>query len=119
MTIYADMDEWDAAQAILVSDEGANASERVLRRVEAARQMHDIEARYERRPGGFSGRRAFAEAERARREERIKKIVDAAPPLTDEQLCKLALLLRPLAIRASRPAPPGRSPGRAGGRSGF
>jgi hypothetical protein len=51
-----------------------------------------------------TGKRAIdpAQNENARRaarfrfaQDRIRKIVDGAPPLTDEQLAKLAVLLQP------------------------
>lgn len=85
-SIYADMREWDEAQADLVSDEGLNASERVTRRIAAAQRMRDIEARYENLSGGFRG-------EAARVKDRVKRVVDAMPPLTDDQLVELVKLL--------------------------
>ena len=86
MSIYGDMGEWETAHADFVSSDGANASERALRRIAAAQRMGEIEARYETLPGGF-------QAEYARAKDHIKKIVDGMPPLTDEQLVRLAVLL--------------------------
>ena len=87
VNIAGDVGKWDEAHAAYVSGEGANASERLLRRADAVRQMHDIEAAYEDLPGGFR-------AERARFKDHIKKIVDGMPALTDDQLVKLVQLLR-------------------------
>ncbi len=78
-----DIYNWEKAQAEYVNPAGTNASERALDRIAAAQCMGEIEARYESWPGGFTVHR-----------DRIKKIVDGMPPLTDEQLVKLALLLR-------------------------
>jgi hypothetical protein len=86
MGIYRDIHQWDKLQAALISDEGANANERLIRRARAAQQMQAIEAAYEYLPGGF-------QAERARAKARVKKIVDGAPPLTDDQLVELSKLL--------------------------
>jgi hypothetical protein len=38
----------------------------------------------------------------ARAEDYIRQLVDAAPPLTDEQLRRLSLLLRPLGVWPGR-----------------
>lgn len=86
MSTYSDIHEWDQAHADFISDEGANADDRLMRRMAAVRRKAAIERRYDHLPGGWR-------AERARAEEYIKKVVDGMPPLTDEQLCKLALLL--------------------------
>jgi hypothetical protein len=86
MSIYGDMREWDKAQADLTSDAGTNAAERVVRRLSAAQRMRVIEDRYEKLPGGF-------QAETAQARERVKRIVDGSPPLTDEQLVELAKIL--------------------------
>lgn len=87
MSIYADIREWDKAYADYLSDDGDNSAVRMLRRIKAAERLGEIEGRWERVPGGFSG-------ERARAEERVKRVVDGMPPLTDEQLVKLTLLLQ-------------------------
>lgn len=78
-----DIYNWDKAQAEYTDPAGANASERALNRIAAAQRMGEIEARYESLPGGFRSHR-----------DHIKRIVDGMPPLTDEQLVKLVLLLR-------------------------
>ena len=87
MSIVSDISEWEHAQADYVSDEGSNSSERMVRRISGARRMHDVEARWEHLPGGF-------QQEMSRFKAHVKEIVDGMPPLTDEQLCKLVMLLR-------------------------
>jgi hypothetical protein len=82
-----DVAEWDKANASYTSPAGSNASERLVSATAAAQQMGVIEARYDEWPGGFR-------AARERFKAHIKAIVDGSPPLTDEQLCQLARLLR-------------------------
>lgn len=77
-----DIYNWEKAQAEYTDPAGANASERALNRIAAAQRMCEIEARHESLPGGFRSHR-----------DRIKKIVDGCPPLTDDQLVRLAVLL--------------------------
>src|SRR6266496_1438479 len=79
-----DAADWEKAQAEYTNPAGANASERVVTRIAAARRMGEIEARWEHLPGGFQAVR-----ERYREhKERIRRIADGIK-LSDEQLVRI------------------------------
>ena len=81
--IIGDIVDWDEAHKVYVAAEGATG-ERYNQRLEAADQMAEIEARWQHLTGGFH-------AQRKRIKIHIRAVADAAPSMTSEELCWLAI----------------------------
>jgi hypothetical protein len=81
--IIGDIVDWDEANKIYLAAEGATG-ERYNQRLEAADQMAEIEARWQHFPGGFH-------VQRRRVKIHIRAVADAAPSMSSEELCWLAI----------------------------
>jgi hypothetical protein len=81
--IIGDILDWDEAHKAYVAGEG-RTGERYKQRLEAADQMAEIEARWEHLPGGFH-------SERNRIKLHIRAVAAAAPSMSSEELCWLAI----------------------------
>jgi hypothetical protein len=81
--IIGDIVDWDEAHKVYLGTEGATG-ERYNQRLEAAEQMAQIEARWQHLPGGFHGERTLIKTH-------IRAVADAAPSMSSEQLCWLAI----------------------------
>ncbi len=81
--IISDIIDWDQANKAYMAGEG-QTSERYNQRLEAAGRMAEIEARWQRLPGGFRG-------ERKRIKTHIQAVADTAPMMSSEELCWLAI----------------------------
>lgn len=81
--IIGDIIDWDQAHKVYLAAEGATG-ERYNQRLEAADQMAEIEDRWQHLPGGFHG-------ERKRIRIHIRAVADAAPSMSSEELCWLAI----------------------------
>src|ERR1017187_6547036 len=81
--IIGDIVDWDEAHKVYITAEGATG-ERYNQRLEAVEQMADIEARWQHLPGGFHGQRKKIEIH-------IQAVADAAPSMSSEELCWLAI----------------------------
>ena len=81
--IIGDIIDWDQAHKAYLAGKG-QTGQRYNERLEAAEQMAEIEARWQHLPGGFHG-------ERKRIKVHIQAVADAAPSMTSEELCWLAI----------------------------
>lgn len=81
--VISDILDWDEAHAMYLGAEGATG-ERYAQRLVAAERMAEIEARWQHLPGGFHG-------ERKRIKLHIRAVADAAPSMSSEELCWLAI----------------------------
>ncbi len=81
--IIGDIVDWDEAHKVYLAAEGATG-ERYNQRLEAAGRMADIEARWQHLPGGFHGQRKKIKIH-------IQAVADAAPSMSSEELCWLAI----------------------------
>jgi hypothetical protein len=81
--IIGDIVDWDEAHKTYLAAEGATGT-RYNQRLESAKQMAQIEARWQHLPGGFHGERKLIKAH-------IRAVADAAPSMSIEQLCWLAI----------------------------
>ena len=81
--IIGDILDWGEAHEVYLAAEGATG-ERYNQRLEAAEQMAKIEARWQYLPGGFHG-------QRKRIKIHIRAVADAAPSMSSEELCSLAI----------------------------
>jgi hypothetical protein len=81
--IIGDILDWDDARKVYLATEGATG-ERYNQRLEAADRMAEIEARWQHLPGGFR-------TERKRIKIHIQAVADAAPLMSSEDLCWLAI----------------------------
>ncbi|MGH3405887.1 MAG: hypothetical protein ACRDRJ_25830 [Streptosporangiaceae bacterium] len=93
--IIGDILDWDEAHEVYLAAEGATG-ERYNQRLKAAEQMAEIEARWQPLPGGFHG-------ERKRIRLHIQVIADAAPSMSSEELCWLAIAAASAWIPPSNP----------------
>jgi hypothetical protein len=75
--------DWDEAHKAYLASAG-QTGERYNQRLEAARQMAEIEARWQHLPDGFHG-------ERKRIKVHIRAVADAAQSMSSEELCWLAI----------------------------
>jgi hypothetical protein len=81
--IIGDILDWDEAHKVYLATEGATG-ERYNRRLEAAEQMTQIEARWQHLSGGFHG-------ERRRIKIHIQAVADTTQVMSREELCWLAI----------------------------
>ncbi len=81
--IISDILDWDEAHKTYLAGEG-ETGERYGQRLEAADRMAEIEARWQHLPGGFR-------TERKRIKIHIQAVADAAPLMSSEDLCWLAI----------------------------
>ena len=81
--IIGDIIEWDAAHESYVAA-GGRTGERYTQRIEAAERMAAIEARWEHLPAGFHDQRTMIKAH-------VRAVADAAPSMSAEELCWLAI----------------------------
>ena len=81
--IIGDILDWDEAYKAYLAGEDRTGV-RYKRRLEAANQMSEIEARWQHLPGGFHG-------ERKRIKLHIRVVADVAPSMSSEELCWLAI----------------------------
>jgi hypothetical protein len=81
--IIGDIIDWDAANKAYLAGEG-QTGERYNQRLEAAGRMAEIEARWQHLPRGFHG-------ERKRIKVHIQAVAAAAPSMSSEELCWLAI----------------------------
>ena len=81
--IIGDIIDWDEAHKAYLADAG-QTGERYNQRLEAARRMAEIEARWQHLPEGFHG-------ERKRIKVHIRAVADAAQSMSSEDLCWLAI----------------------------
>jgi hypothetical protein len=81
--IIGDIIDWDEAHKVYLAGEG-QTGECYNHRGEAAERMAEIEARGQHLPGGFHG-------ERKRIKVHIRAVADAAPLMSSEDLCWLAI----------------------------
>jgi hypothetical protein len=81
--IISDILDWDEARKAYLAGEG-ETGERYDQRLDASDLMAEIEARWQHLPGGFH-------AERKRIKTHIQAVADAAPSMSSEDLCWLAI----------------------------
>ena len=81
--IIGNIVDWDEAHKVYLAAEGATG-ERYHQRLQAAERMADIEARWPHLPGGFH-------SQRKRIKIHIQAVADAAPSMSSEELCWLAI----------------------------
>jgi hypothetical protein len=81
--IIGDILDWDDAHAVYLAADGATG-ERYSQRLKTAERMAEIEARWQQLPGGFHD-------ERKRSKLHIQAVADAAPSMSSEELCWLAI----------------------------
>ena len=81
--IISDILEWDEAREAYLAGEG-ETGKRYSQRLEAADLMAEIEARWQHLPGGFH-------AQRKQIQTHIQAVADAAPSMSSEALCWLAI----------------------------
>ena len=81
--IIGDIIDWDEAHKAYLAGAG-QTGERYNQRLDAARRMAEIEARWQYLPGGFHG-------ERKRIKVHIRAVADAAQSMSCEELCWLAI----------------------------
>jgi hypothetical protein len=81
--IVGDIIDWDETHKAYLAGAG-QTGERYNQRLEAARRMAEIEARWQHLPGGFHG-------ERKRIKVHIRAVADAASSMSSEELCWLAI----------------------------
>jgi hypothetical protein len=81
--IISDVIDWDEARKTYLAGEG-QTGERYTQRLDTAALMGEIEARWQHLPGGFHG-------ERKRIKIHIQAVADAAPSMSSEDLCWLAI----------------------------
>jgi len=81
--IISDVIDWDEARKTYLAGEG-QTGERYKQRLDAAVLMAEIDARWQHLPGGFHG-------ERRRIKIHIRAVADAAPSMSSEELCWLAI----------------------------
>ena len=81
--IIGDIIDWDEAHKAYLAGAG-QTGERYNQRLEAARRMAEIEARWQHLPGGFHG-------EQKRIKVHIRAVADAAQSMSSEELCWLAI----------------------------
>jgi hypothetical protein len=81
--IISDIIDWDQAHKAYLAGEG-QTGQRYNQRLEAADLMAQIEVRWQHLPHGFHG-------ERKRIKVHIRAVADAAPSMTSEDLCWLAI----------------------------
>jgi hypothetical protein len=81
--IIGDILDWDEAHEAYLAGAG-QTGERYNQRLDAARRMAEIEARWEHLPGGFHG-------ERKRIKVHIRAVADTAQSMSSEELCWLAI----------------------------
>lgn len=81
--IIGDIIDWDEAHKTYLADAG-QTGERYNQRLEAARRMAEIEARWQHLPGGFHG-------EQKRIKVHVRAVADAAQSMSSEELCWLAI----------------------------
>jgi hypothetical protein len=91
--IISDIIEWDRANSVYIAGEG-ESGERYLKRLEAADQMADIEARWHYLPEGFHGARQLIKIH-------IQAVAETAQVSSKEEMCWLAIA----AATAWLPAP--------------
>jgi hypothetical protein len=81
--IIGDILDWDEAYEAYLAGQG-HTGERYKQRLGAANQMAEIEARWQHLPGGFLG-------ERKRIKLHIQVVAEAAPSMSSDELCWLAI----------------------------
>jgi len=81
--IIGDIVDWDDAHEAYLAAEGATG-ERYNQRLKAAEQMLEIESRWQYLPGAFHGQRKQIKIH-------IRAVADAAPSMSSEELCWLAI----------------------------
>lgn len=81
--IIGDIIDWDEAHNAYLAGVG-QTGERYNQRLDAARQMAEIEDRWQYLPGGFHG-------ERKRIKVHIQAVADTTQSITREELCWLAI----------------------------
>ena len=81
--IIGDVVDWEEAHKVYLAAEGATG-ERYNRRLEAAEQMAEIEARWQHLPGGFH-------CQRKRIKIHIRAVADTTHVMSKEELCWLAI----------------------------
>jgi hypothetical protein len=81
--IISDILDWDEARKAYLAGEG-ETGERYDQRLEASDLMAEIESRWQHLPGGFH-------AERKRIKIHVQAVADAAPSMSSEDLCWLAI----------------------------
>jgi hypothetical protein len=81
--IIGDIIDWDEAHRAYLAGAG-QTGERYSQRLDAARRMAEIEARWEYLPEGFHG-------ERKRIKVHIRAVADATQSMSSEELCWLAI----------------------------
>lgn len=81
--IIGDIIDWDEARKVYLAGEG-HTGERYSQRLEAAGRMVEIEERWQHLPGGFHG-------ERKRIKIHIRAVAAAAPSMSSEELCWMAI----------------------------
>jgi hypothetical protein len=94
--IISDILDWDEAHKAYLAAEG-ETGQRYGQRLEAADLMADIEARWQHLPGGFHG-------ERKKIKTHITAVADAAPSMSSEELCWLAIAAASAWIPQPEPA---------------
>ena len=83
MTFIGDIIDRDQAHKAYLAGKG-QTGQRYNERLEVAEQMAEIEARWQHLPGGFHG-------ERKRIKIHVQAVANAAPSMTSEELCWLAI----------------------------
>lgn len=81
--IIGDIIDWDEAHKAYLVGAG-QTGERYNQRLEAARRMAEIEARWQHLPGGFHGERRWIKVH-------IQAVAGAAQSMSSEELCWLAI----------------------------
>ena len=81
--IISDIIEWDRANSVYKAGEG-QSGERYLKRLEAADQMADIEARWQHLPDGFHDARHLIKIH-------IQAVADTTRVTSNEEMCWLAI----------------------------
>ncbi len=81
--IIGDIVDWEEAHKVYLAAEGATG-ERYNQRLEAAKQMAEIEARWQHLPGGFH-------CQRKRIKIHIRAVADTTQAMSREELCWLAI----------------------------
>ncbi len=109
--IIGDIIDWDEARKAYLAGDG-QTGERYNQRLKAAERMAEIDARWQHLPGGFHG-------ERKRIKTHIQAVADAAPSMSSEELCWLAITAVSAWIpnQASAQATPHRTQSQSGHRS--
>jgi len=104
--IIGDIIDWDEAHKAYLAGAG-QTGERYNQRLEAARQMAEIEARWQHLPQGFHG-------ERKRIKVHIRAVADTSQSMSSEERCWLAIAAAsgwvPNPAVAEAPPPRSRTP---------